>query len=147
MCAAGGEAFDLYGAVCHSGSVSAGHYTAYARHPTHGKWNYFNDAQVGGGEDRRLGVQVEPRLPEGEGQDDVYVLFFKRSGLSHSVSYRPVEEQEQGSKGDEQEVEQKVEHGTEEQEAMQGTNLDEEAGISGNTPKTPQCVDDNIAGA
>jgi len=70
----GGEMFDLYGAVCHYGSVSGGHYTAYAKHCQTQQWNHFNDAQV------------DPRVPEGECQDDVYVLFYKRSGLSHTVN-------------------------------------------------------------
>jgi len=70
----GGEVFDLYGAVCHYGSVSGGHYTAFAKHINTNAWNQFNDSQV------------ESRLPEGDGQDDVYVLFFKRSGLANSVN-------------------------------------------------------------
>jgi len=70
----GGELFDLYGAVCHYGSVSGGHYTAYAKHCQTQQWNHFNDAQV------------DPKVPEGESQDDVYVLFYKRSGLSHTVN-------------------------------------------------------------
>jgi len=70
----GGEAFDLYGAVCHYGSVSGGHYTAYAKHCETSQWNHFNDAQV------------DSRVPEGDSQDDVYVLFYKRSGLSHNIT-------------------------------------------------------------
>ena len=31
-------------------------------------------------------MQVDPRLPEGEGQDDVYVLFYKRTGYGLSPS-------------------------------------------------------------
>jgi len=75
----GGEMFDLYGAVCHYGSVSGGHYTAYAKHNLTQQWNHFNDAQV------------ESRIPEGEGQDDVYVLFYKRSGLNHEVNSYPID--------------------------------------------------------
>jgi len=71
----GGELFSLYGAVCHSGGLGAGHYTAFARHNDIGQWNYFNDAHVDHG-----------RLPEGEGQDDVYVLFYKRTGYGLSPS-------------------------------------------------------------
>lgn len=70
----GGEVFDLFGCVCHYGSVSAGHYTAFAKHTITNQWNHFNDAGV------------DSRLPEGDGQDDAYVLFFKRSGLTHTVN-------------------------------------------------------------
>lgn len=70
----GGEVFDLFGCVCHYGSVSAGHYTAFAKHTITNQWNHFNDAGV------------DARLPEGDGQDDAYVLFFKRSGLTHTVN-------------------------------------------------------------
>eukprot|EP00090_Calanus_glacialis_P016194 TRINITY_DN25418_c0_g1_i1.p1 TRINITY_DN25418_c0_g1~~TRINITY_DN25418_c0_g1_i1.p1 ORF type:complete len:1021 (+),score=440.40 TRINITY_DN25418_c0_g1_i1:398-3064(+) len=76
----GGELFDLYGAVCHYGSVSGGHYTAYAKHCQADIWNHYNDAQV------------DPRVPEGDSQDDVYVLFYKRSGLSHVVNPPPAEQ-------------------------------------------------------
>jgi len=79
----GGELFDLYGAVCHYGSVSGGHYTAYAKHCQTQEWNHFNDAQV------------DPKVPEGESQDDMYVLFYKRSGLSHTVNI-PSPNQKQG---------------------------------------------------
>jgi hypothetical protein len=36
-------------------------------------WHYFNDSLV------------EPRSPEGEAQDDAYVLFYRRSGLPYSL--------------------------------------------------------------
>ena len=36
-------------------------------------WHYFNDSIV------------EPRSPEGEAQDDAYVLFYRRSGLPYSL--------------------------------------------------------------
>jgi hypothetical protein len=36
-------------------------------------WHYFNDSIV------------EPRIPEGEAQDDAYVLFYRRSGLPYSL--------------------------------------------------------------
>ena len=47
--AAGGEAFELYGAVCHYGSVSGGHYTSFAKQAMSGQWHHFNDAQVAEG--------------------------------------------------------------------------------------------------
>jgi hypothetical protein len=36
-------------------------------------WHYFNDSVV------------EPRLPEGDAQDDAYVLFYRRSGLPYRL--------------------------------------------------------------
>jgi len=69
----GGELFDLYGAVCHYGSASGGHYTAYVKHCQAQSWNLFNDAQV------------ESRMPDGDNQDDAYILFYKRSGLNHNL--------------------------------------------------------------
>jgi len=62
------------------GSPSGGHYTAYARHPVSSQWHYFNDSQV------------SEKRPEGEGQDDAYVLFYRRSGLSYTVNLPPRED-------------------------------------------------------
>ena len=42
----GGELFELYASICHTGSPSGGHYTAYAKHPLSTSWHYFNDSQV-----------------------------------------------------------------------------------------------------
>lgn len=80
----GGEAFELYGSVCHYGSVSGGHYTSFAKQATSGQWHHFNDAQVAA------------RLPEGGEQDSAYVLFYRRSGLGLGV----VLEGEGGKGGD-----------------------------------------------
>ena len=52
---------------------SGGHYTAYVKHCQSQSWNLFNDAQV------------ESRIPDGDNQDDAYILFYKRSGLSHNL--------------------------------------------------------------
>lgn len=69
----GGERFELYASISHFGSLSSGHYTAFAKHPITRAWHYFNDSLV------------EPRSPEGEAQDDAYVLFYRRSGLPYSL--------------------------------------------------------------
>ena len=80
----------------HHISLGAGHYTAFARQDDSSPWNYFNDAHV-----RSLSyrapcslqtphLQVDPRLPEGEGQDDVYVLFYKRAGYGLSPSCQEI---------------------------------------------------------
>ena len=83
----GGELFDLFGCVQHSGSVAGrlalhctvmsyavlrvtgGHYTAYAKHMQTNSWHHYNDSAVSG------------RAPEGSSQDETYVLFYKRAGL------------------------------------------------------------------
>jgi len=70
----GGEEFSLYGCVNHYGSVTGGHYTAHTLHPVTHQWRHFNDSQV-----------EEGVVPQGERQDDAYVLFYRRSGLQHSL--------------------------------------------------------------
>ena len=75
-------------------SLGAGHYTAFARQDDSSQWNYFNDAHVSDiFSQASFGphiLQVDPRLPEGEGQDDVYVLFYKRTGYGLSPSCQEV---------------------------------------------------------
>ena len=76
-------------------SLGAGHYTAFARQDDSSQWNYFNDAHVSfsfhsASSYRPHTFQVDPRLPEGEGQDDVYVLFYKRAGFGLSPSCQEV---------------------------------------------------------
>ena len=56
------------------GLFSGGHYTAYVKHCASGDWNFFNDAQV------------TSNRPEGDNQDDAYILFYQRAGLK---TYRP----------------------------------------------------------
>merc|ERR1712029_968278 len=62
---------NLYGCVCHFGSVYGGHYTAFSKHLGSGQWNYFDDCTVNN------------RKVPGESQDDhssAYILFYQRSG-------------------------------------------------------------------
>ena len=47
--------------------VSAGHYTAYAKHCMTGKWLYCNDSSV---------TSQEPSLND----ERAYILFYRRSG-------------------------------------------------------------------
>ena len=63
--------FDLYGCVCHFGSVGGGHYTSYARHLATGRWNYFDDDSIN-----------EEKVPGGCPGDSssAYILFYQRSG-------------------------------------------------------------------
>jgi hypothetical protein len=63
--------FNLYGCVCHFGSVGGGHYTAYSRHLATGSWNYFDDGSIS-----------EGKVP-GESPGDhssAYILFYQRAG-------------------------------------------------------------------
>ena len=57
-------------ASCHPMSlgVSAGHYTAYAKHSVSGKWLYCNDSSI---------TCQEPSLND----ERAYILFYRRSGL------------------------------------------------------------------
>jgi ubiquitin C-terminal hydrolase len=64
--------FNMYGCVCHFGSVYGGHYTAFARHMGNNSWNYFDDGYVN-----------EQKVP-GESPGDFssgYILFYQRSGM------------------------------------------------------------------
>ena len=72
--------FNLYGCVCHFGSVHGGHYTAYSKHLTTGQWNYFDDSTV-----------TEKKVPGFEGgasgdYSSAYILFYQRSGSSNTIS-------------------------------------------------------------
>lgn len=63
--------FNMYGCVCHFGSVGGGHYTAYSRHLAIGSWNYFDDDSIN-----------EGKVP-GEASGDnssAYILFYQRAG-------------------------------------------------------------------
>lgn len=58
--------YDLYGVVCHFGSASSGHYTAYTRHVNSKDWHYYNDETV------------LSRAPQDEDFSHGYVLFYQR---------------------------------------------------------------------
>jgi len=63
--------FNMYGCVCHFGSVYGGHYTAFAKHLGSDQWNYYDDSSI-----------QECKVP-GESPGDyssAYVLFYQRSG-------------------------------------------------------------------
>jgi len=66
--------YDLYGVVCHFGSASSGHYTAYTKHATTGQWHYFNDETV------------LTRKPQEEDFSHGYVLLYQRSSSASSDS-------------------------------------------------------------
>ncbi len=63
--------FNMYGCVCHFGSVYGGHYTAFSRHLANNQWNHFDDGTIS-----------ERKVP-GDAPGDyssAYILFFQRSG-------------------------------------------------------------------
>ncbi|XP_013415343.1 uncharacterized protein LOC106177185 [Lingula anatina] len=60
--------FDLHACVCHFGGVTAGHYTAYSKHPQLNRWSYYNDELV-----------TEQR-PTEDDYSNAYILFYQRKG-------------------------------------------------------------------
>lgn len=64
--------YNLIGSIQHFGNVNAGHYTAYAKDPFDGKWNYYDD-QI-----------VEQRRPISRDAKDVYILFYRRENAKSS---------------------------------------------------------------
>ena len=63
--------FNLYGCVCHFGSVYGGHYTAFSKHLGNGQWNYFDDNAI------------TPHKVPGQSPGDnssAYILFYQRNG-------------------------------------------------------------------
>ncbi|KAK2167379.1 hypothetical protein NP493_1276g00028 [Ridgeia piscesae] len=61
----GSTIYNLYAVSNHSGSTYGGHYTAYAKHPETGKWNYFNDQRV------------SPVSESSIQSNEAYVLFYE----------------------------------------------------------------------
>jgi len=73
----GAPVFNLYGCVCHFGSVYGGHYTAFSKHLASGQWNYFDDCSV-----NNLKVPGDSR----DDHSSAYILFYQRSGSRHDSS-------------------------------------------------------------
>ena len=70
--------FNMYGCVCHFGSVLGGHYTAFAKHLGSHQWNYFDDSSI-----------HENKIP-GETLGDfssAYILFYQRSGTKIEIFF------------------------------------------------------------
>ena len=70
--------FNMYGCVCHFGSVLGGHYTAFAKHLGSHQWNYFDDSSI-----------HENKIP-GETLGDfssAYILFYQRSGTKIEIYF------------------------------------------------------------
>jgi hypothetical protein len=65
--------YDLYGCICHFGSVSSGHYTAFGKNPASGDWHYFNDDLV------------SPQCPKDLEHSSAYVLFYARKGVKYDI--------------------------------------------------------------
>ena len=60
--------YDLYAVSNHFGSLSGGHYTAFARNPYHKKWFNFDDTDVGRVTENDIVTKA------------AYVLFYRRRG-------------------------------------------------------------------
>ncbi|XP_046396757.1 uncharacterized protein LOC124163729 [Ischnura elegans] len=69
--------YNLYAAVCHFGGASAGHYTAYSKHPGTSEWHYFNDEAV------------SCQKPREEDYSNAYILFYHKQGLSFDLFNLP----------------------------------------------------------
>ena len=61
--------YDLYAVSNHFGSLSGGHYTAYAKNPVYQKWFNFDDTDVSRASEANVVTQA------------AYVLFYKRRGV------------------------------------------------------------------
>jgi hypothetical protein len=72
-CATDASVYDLYSCICHFGSASSGHYTAYGKNPVTQRWHYFNDDSV----------SAQP--PSECEYSSAYVLFYQRKGLHHDI--------------------------------------------------------------
>lgn len=62
--------YNLYACVCHYGGVSAGHYTAYAKHPVNSEWHSFNDETV------------THQKPQDDDYSNAYILFYQKQGVA-----------------------------------------------------------------
>lgn len=89
LASVGGEKPDKYnlvGSIQHFGGIHAGHYTAYAKDPFDGKWNYFNDNDI------------SRKRPSERDAQSIYILFYRRENADPSrkpllddiVSNRPL---------------------------------------------------------
>lgn len=67
-----GTIYDLFAVDNHYGGLGGGHYTAYAKNETDGKWYYFNDSRV------------SPTDPNQSIAGSAYLLFYARRGCSLS---------------------------------------------------------------
>ncbi|XP_050536107.1 ubiquitin carboxyl-terminal hydrolase 4-like [Daktulosphaira vitifoliae] len=61
--------YDLYACICHTGSTSMGHYTAYTKHSETNEWYYYNDENT------------TKTMPGQEDYCNGYILFYKKQGL------------------------------------------------------------------
>ena len=71
--------YDLYGVVCHSGSLYGGHYTAYCYNPVVGRWLDYNDSWVSGAAEKDV-VDAS-----------AYILFYRRRDAGPNEITHPME--------------------------------------------------------
>ena len=62
--------YELFGVCNHSGSLSGGHYTAYAKN--NGTWYYYNDSHVS---NESYSMRIK--------SSEAYVLFYKKKGIEN----------------------------------------------------------------
>jgi ubiquitin carboxyl-terminal hydrolase 4/11/15 len=65
----GDATYDLYAVSNHFGSLSAGHYTAFAKNPVYKKWFNFDDCDVSSSSESEVVTKA------------AYVLFYRRRGV------------------------------------------------------------------
>ena len=63
--------YDLYAVSNHFGTLSAGHYTAFAKNPYYKKWFNFDDSNVDRASEKDVVTQA------------AYVLFYRRRGAAY----------------------------------------------------------------
>lgn len=66
--------YDLHGVINHYGSLYGGHYTAFAKNSTTGKWFHYNDSVVNE-------VTSETEIVS----DAAYVLFYQLRGFKENL--------------------------------------------------------------
>ena len=75
----GKQVYDLFGVVCHSGSLYGGHYTAYCYNPVHGRWFDYNDSWVSAASEKDV-VDAS-----------AYILFYRRRDAGPNEITHPME--------------------------------------------------------
>jgi len=74
--------YALFGAVCHSGSLTGGHYTALARSAVSGRWYELNDRRVCPLLPRSGAAPSDEEVEAAVQDDAAYVVFYAREGGS-----------------------------------------------------------------
>ena len=75
--------YELYAITCHFGTMTSGHYTAFAKSPTKDpeykdKWFYFDDDNVSIIKDMSAYIKKDKKL-----RTAAYVLFYRKQDLDY----------------------------------------------------------------